>query len=471
MDKAEHNRRRALQEYAATQRIATILAKKECKLLRPGQVRIAASRIFRGVTEAKAASHQSMTDLRNDLATRMHACGCHADPTEPYRIHRWMIDIPPHQTPAQEEVIRQKVKSLSKTTSTYLQLIGVLAEIAGRDPFDAQYEMIEALDLLEPVETASPSHDLPEQNLALRLQEFAGVVARDLDLVGYFHDCQTVQPRLDLHRDLLTPPWEDNWPFGMFWARERLPTEGWLAEMAPPLPSVRIARIPYRYLSGPFELKAPDGFKRQEDGHAVAYWDMFLTVAPSGPNGVGFWLLRSSSVDLTLNGLDYFLGHQRDDIEVLLDGHDTPPPIFVKGRTWQVITQQQPFPEMQADDAEEFPSFSIPRTDILPLNAASIRKWLLHPRLLVVSENIYFETIDLIESEAPFSAGWITAACLARSVERAMRDGRIRAALSEKLQLLRPQITTLKAEWLDGALAADAALRAKYQHDDLGDPK
>jgi hypothetical protein len=357
-----------------------------------------------------------------------------------------------------------------RSTAVYLQLLEHLALKAGRDPIDSQGALLTALDL--PVQEHMQPDDgmpLPEQRLAALINEHAAVVARNLDLARLYQQAERLQAGWNIKQspaELVDLANEE--ATGSFKSKEPTDRQLWLETAAPPLPTVAVARLPFGWLPGPFRLTNRAGETQERPGQAVAYWELHLAIGPTGPLSVGTYLVRSSSVDLEIDGHLFMLPDMQDDIEQIASGYPYAPKIGFNENVWEVSCESEPvYRPRRAGLDEDPPSETVPLLRIDPVSASSVRAWLMTPMDFVVDDGPQISAVDRL---APFSLdriGWMRAESIARSLEIALRDGRLDEGFRRWLDQYQPVLDQFDKDWLDRCLEMDAALRARSAANDL----
>jgi hypothetical protein len=415
----------------------------------------------------EGGSAMTMTEICEQLGEIMPAKPGRSS-VEPFRLHRWMLkgsatditeDLAAHYQGRAEPL---------RSTETYLRLLEQLAFMAGRDPLESQGALLAALDLREGKLGETGDTPLPEQRLSSLLNEHGAVMARNLDLARLFQQAERLQAGWNIQRTAaevtdLVPE-----ATGCFRAHEPVNRQCWLEIAAPPLPSVAIARLPFGWLPGPFRLTNDAGEFHERHGHAVAYWELHLAIGPSGPLTVGAYLLRGASVDLVLEGHTMTLPDIQDDIEQIVSGHPRAPQITLDGETWNVSCNIAPAYRTRRQGLDEDPpSETVPNIRIDPVSASSVRAWLMTPMDLVPDEGPWIGTVDRLAPLSSPTLGWIRAESIARSVEIALRDGRLDRYFTDWLNQFRPALDQFEQDWIDRTTEMDAALRQRFVDSDL----
>lgn len=458
---AEHVRR-------IRRRVAALSKGAAPKRLKDRQRLVAAAQVGLHVRLIREAG-RSMSEICEDLGERMGK-GSRSQSVEPFRLHRWMLKG--GATEVTDSLVAQYKNRPEplRWTAVYLQLIEHLALMAGRDPIDSQGALLTALDLTVLDTTqGDDGMPLPEQRLAALLNEHAAVAARNLDLAGHFQRAERLQvgwnakltpeSALDLGTEAAT---------GSFRATEPTDRQLWLETAAPPLPTVAIARLPFGWLSGPFSLSNHAGETQERPGQAVAYWDLHLAIGPTGPLSVGAYLVRTSSVDLEIDGHLFTLPDMQDDVQQITSGHPHAPKIGLSGDIWDVSCDAEPvYRPQRAGLDEDPPSETVPLLRIEPVSASSVRAWLMTPLDFVVDDGPWIDAVDRFDPSSLDGIGWVRAESIARSVEIALRDGRLDNGFNRWLDQYQPALDQFDKDWLDRCLEMDAALRAKSAAKDL----
>ncbi|MDP2083515.1 MAG: hypothetical protein U0934_04155 [Pseudotabrizicola sp.] len=342
--------------------------------------------------------------------------------------------------------------------------------MASRDPIDSQGALLIALDLTVPGNIQpDDGMPLPEQRLSALINDHAAVAARNLDLARHFQRAERLQagwnaklpPELavDLGTEGAT---------GSFRATEPTDRQLWLETAAPPLPTVAVARLPFGWLSGPFRLTNQAGETEERPGQAMAYWDLHLAIGPTGPLSVGAYLVRTSSVDLEIDGHLLTLPDMQDDVQQIATSYPHAPKIDLSGDIWEVSCDAEPvYRSRRAGLDEDPPSETVPLLRVEPVSASSVRAWLMTPLDFFVEDGPLINAVDRLEPLSLGGIGWVRAESIARSVEIALRDGRLDDGFSRWLAQYQPALGQFDKDWLDRCLEMDAALRAQSAANDL----
>lgn len=458
---AEHVRR-------VRRRVAALKDGAGPKRLKDRQRLVAAAQVGLHVKLIREAG-SSMSEICEYLGERIGK-GSRSQSVEPFRLHRWMLKG--GATEVTDSLVAQykgRAEPLRKTAD-YLKLLEHLALKAGRDPIDSQGALLTALDLLfQDSMQPDDGMPLPEQRLAALINEHAAVVARNLDLTRLFQRAERLQAGWNAKRapehvvDLATEG-----ATGSFKSTEPTDRQFWLETAAPPLPTVALARLPFGWLSGPFRLTNQAGETQDRTGQAVAYWELQLAIGPTGPLSVGAYLVRATSVDLEIDGHLFMLPDMQDDVEQLASGHPHAPQIDLNGDIWEVSCDAEPvYRPRRAGLDEDPPSETVPLLRIEPVSASSVRAWLMTSIEFVVDDGPLISAVDRL---APFSLdgiGWMRAESIARSLEIALRDGKLDEGFRRWLDQYQPALDQFDRDWLDRCLEMDAALRARSAANDL----
>lgn len=451
-------------------RVAALMSGSAPKRLTDRQRLAAAAHVGRLVKDARDGGC-SMTELCESLG-RVMPSKSESSLGEPFRLHRWMLKGGAIEvTEALAAQYRGRPEPL-RSTKTYLRLIEQLGLIAKRDPLECQGGLLTALDLLEGRLQSSENDLLPEQRLSDLLHAHVARIAQKFDLVRLFQQAERVQGGWNIQRgpDAVVDLVPENSAF--FSASEPFNRRCWLEIASPPVPSAAIARLPFGRLPGPFRLTNDAGESHERPGHAVAYWELHLAIAPSGPLSVSAYLLRGTSVDLVLDGEAIKLPDQRDDVEQILTGDPQPPRIELDDVTWTISSvscETLPFYRSQRRGLDEYPpSETVPFLRIDPVSASSVRAWLMTSLSLMAKDGAWgIGAEDLCEGGPPRATGWIRIASIARSVEASLRDGLLEARFKDWLDRFRPNLDRFEQDWIDRTITQDEALRQRSAHSDL----
>lgn len=410
----------------------------------------------------------SMSEICEYLGERI-GMGARTQSGEPFRLHRWMLKG--SATEVTDELVAQykgRAEPL-RSTAIYLRLLEHLALMAGRDPIDSQGALLTALDLSVKDMQPDDGIPLPEQRLAALINEHAAVVARNLDLARLFQRVERLQTGWNAKLgpevliDLAT---ED--ATGKFKSTEPTDRQLWLETAAPPLPTIALARFPFGWLCGPFRLTNHAGETQERPGQAVAYWELHLSIGPTGPLSVGAYLLRSTSVDLDIDGHIFMLPDMQDDVEQIASGYPHAPKIDLFGDIWGVsCAAQRVYRTQRAGFDEDPPSETVPLLRMDPVSASSVRDWLMTPMDFVLDDGPLISAVDRLAPFALDGIGWVRADSIARSLEIALRDGRLDEGFRRWLDNYLPALDQFEKDWLDHCLELDAALRARSTAGDL----
>lgn len=411
----------------------------------------------------------SMSEICEYLGERI-GTGSRSQSVEPFRLHRWMLKGGAMEvTDSLVAQYKGRAEPL-RSTAVYLEILEHLALKAGRDPIDSQGALLTALDL--PLQENTQPDDgmpLPEQRLAALINEHAAIVARNLDLARLFQRAERLQAGWNIKQspaevvDLATEE-----ATGSFKSTEPADRQLWLETAAPSLPTVAVARLPYGWLPGPFRLTNQAGETQERPGQAVAYWELHLAIGPTGPLSVGAYLVRATSVDLEIDGHLFMLLDIQDDVDQIASGYPHAPKIEFHEDVWEVSCDAEPvYRPRRAGLDEDPPSETVPLLRIEPVSASSVRAWLMTSMDFVLDDGPLISTVDRL---APFSLdgiGWVRADSIARSLEIALRDGRLDEGFNRWLEQYQPALDQFDKDWLDRCLEMDAALRARSAANDL----
>lgn len=410
---------------------------------------------------------KSMTEICELLGGKMPSKSIRTS-IEPFRLHRWMLKGSATEVSETLAAHHRDRPEPLRSTKTYLLLVEQLAHLAELDPLECQGALLTAVNLHEGRLQDADGELVPEQRLAERLHNHAAMVARQLDLSRLFQQAQRVQAGWNSQRgpDVVVDLVPEASAY--FSASEPVDRHLWLENAAPPLPSVAIARIPFGFLPGPFQLTNDAGEGKTIPGHAVAYWELHLAIGPSGPLSVASYLLRGTSVDLVLEGRATTLPDQQDDIDQIVSGYPRPSTVHFEGSDWNVSAQTQPFYRSPRPGTDEVPpSETVPNMSIERVSAASVRNWLMTPPDLVSEDGEWIAVEDRLELVPPPTTGWIRGESIARSVEIALLDQRLEQRFADWLDRFRPNLDYFEQEWIDRITDQDAALRQRYEKNDL----
>lgn len=89
------------------------------------------------------------------------------------------------------------------------------------------------------------------------------------------------------------------------------------------------------------------------------------------------------------------------------------------------------------------------------------------PMDLVPDEGPWIGTVDRLAPLSSPTLGWIRAESIARSVEIALRDGRLDRYFTDWLSQFRPALDQFEQDWIDRTTEMDAALRQRFVDSDL----
>ncbi|WP_137113234.1 hypothetical protein [Rhodobacter sp. SY28-1] len=457
---AEHIRR-------VRRRVAALVDGAAPKRLKDRQRLAAAAQVGMHVKLLREAG-TSMSEICEYLGERIGA-GPRSQSGEPFRLHRWMLKG--GATEVTDNLVAQykgRAEPL-RSTAVYLQLLEHLALMAGREPINSQGALLTALDLSVKDMQPDDGMPLPEQRLAALMNEHAAVIARNLDLVRLFQRAERLQAGWNIKQspaevvDLATEGIT-----GSFKSTEPTDRQYWLETSAPPLPTVPVARLPFGWLSGPFRLTNQAGDTQERPGQAVAYWELHLAIGPTGPLSVGAYLVRASSVDLDIDGHLFMLPDMQDDVEQIASGYPHAPKIDLFGDIWGVSCAAQPvYRTQRAGFDEDPPSETVPLLRMDPVSASSVRDWLMTPMDFVLDDGPLISAVDRLAPIAFDGIGWVRADSIARSLEIALRDGRLDEGFRRWLDQYLPALAQFEKDWLDRCLELDAALRARSAAGDL----
>lgn len=102
-----------------------------------------------------------------------------------------------------------------------------------------------------------------------------------------------------------------------------------------------------------------------------------------------------------------------------------------------------------------------------PVSASSVRDWLMTPMDFVLDDGPLISAVDRLAPFALDGIGWVRADSIARSLEIALRDGRLDEGFRRWLDNYLPALDQFEKDWLDHCLELDAALRARSTAGDL----
>lgn len=437
------------------------------KRLKDRQRLVAAAHIGLHVKLIREAG-TSVSEICEYLGERI-GMGARTQSGEPFRLHRWMLKGSATEV-TDEMVAQHKGRSEPlRSTAIYLRLLEHLALMAGRDPIDSQGALLTALDLSVKDMQLDDGIPLPEQRLAALINEHAAVVARNLDLARLFQRAERLQTGWNAKlgpEALIDLATED--ATGRFKSTEPTDRQIWLETAAPPLPTIALARFPFGWLPGPFRLTNHAGETQERPGQAVAYWELHLSIGPTGPLSVGAYLLRSTSVDLDIDGHLFTLPDMQDDVEQIASGYPHAPKIDLFGDIWGVSCTAQPvYRTQRAGFDDDPPSETIPLLRMDPVSTSSVRDWLMTPMEFVLNDGPLISAVDRLAPFALDGIGWVRADTIARSLEIALRDGRLDEGFRRWLDHYRPALDQFEKDWFDHCLELDAALRARSTAGDL----
>src|SRR3989338_6218030 len=257
-------------------------------------------------------------------------------------------------------------------------------------------------------------------------------------------------------------------PTGRFKCTEPTDRQLWLETAAPPLPTIALARFPFGWLSGPFRLTNHAGETQERPGQAVAYWELHLSIGPTGPLSVGAYLLRSTIVDLEIDGHHFMLPDMQDDVDQIASGYPHAPKIELYGDIWEVSCAAEPvYRPRRAGLDEDPPSETVPLLRLDRVSASSVRDWLMEPMEFVLDDGPLISAVDSLAPLSLDGIGWVRADSIARSLEIALRDGRLDEGFRRWLDQYLPALDQFEKDWLDRCLELDAALRARSAAGDL----
>lgn len=441
-------------------RVETLLSGGAPKRLTPRARLEAAAYISALVAKIRANEDgPSVTSLCAMLGERM-SDSLERSSREPFRLHRWMLKA------GVTEVTKDVAASYAhraeplRTTSTYLLLLEHLAPLAGLDVLDTQSDLLTRLNIADGPRGAKMDEPEAAQKLAQKLHQHAAAMARNLDLARLFQRAEQLQvgwdPTVgaDARTDLVS---HDS---AYFRAKEPVASRWWLEVAAPPLPSVKVARLAFGRLTGVFRLTDEDSNVQELEGEATAYWDLHVALGPTGPLTVGALFLRSTSVDLRFLERSFCLPELQDDVYQFVSGYPSMPCIEWEARTWKVSCDAEPQYKAQpgASDVEP-PSATVPNIRLEPVTPSTITAWLLSTQAP--------EDIDLLPMPPGTPTGWIRVESFARSVEAAIRDGRMDALYSDWILRYTRGLDDFELEWRRDCAEGDAALRVRYQEAEL----
>lgn len=448
-------------------RVAALVDGAAPKRLKDRQRLAAAAHVGMHVKLLREAG-TSMSEICEYLGERIGA-GPRSQTGEPFRLHRWMLKGSAIEV-TDDLVAQYKGRAEPlRSTAVYLQLLEHLALMAGRDPIDSHGALLTALDLSVKDLQSDDGIPLPEQRLAALINEYAAVVARNLDLAPLFQRAERLQTGwnaklgpevlIDLATEEAT---------GRFKSTEPTDRQLWLETAAPPLPTIALARFPFGWLPGPFRLTNQAGETQERPGQAVAYWELHLSIGPTGPLSVGAYLLRSTSVDLEIDGHLFMLPDMQDDVDQIASSYPHAPKIDLFGAIWEVSCAAEPvYRPRRAGFDEDPPSETVPLLRMDPVSASSVRAWLMAPMDFVLDDGPLISAVDRLAPLALNGIGWVRADSIARSLEIALRDGRLDEGFRRWLDQYLPALDQFEKDWLDRCLELDAALRARSAAGDL----
>jgi len=427
-----------------------------------------------------------------------------------FRIDKWMM---PRNIEGIDNKIVQEYKDKKtlrnepqKRVSSYLKIVEAIAELLGKDAKDLKIQLLKATSFegfskyrKQKTPTSLPDIE-PAQELADLLQGCAHFVAHSIDFAALIQKAERLQAGWNLHdgpEAKLLMDYQLHEPLNV-----RKPATKLVAEYfaLPPYPATPLARIPFACLDTDICIETegratpelgprppsqgseePDFAFRILPARLVAYWDLYLAVAPVGTLGVGAVFLINSSVNIGLPGDDALAGNYwmpvRDFYELT---HNIVPHQIEKDGWRRVLFQlsddilEKVSYNLLTEQVDRLnltpPSHVVPTVYIHPVDAYHVEQWLRRDLTLRLQnehgeEELEIGKISCLEAHAVDDVvTWNTgASSLARHVEAALHAGTIEKALIDWAIRYRTSLQVLEEQWVGNAAEAEAQLRQRWR--------
>ena len=428
-----------------------------------------------------------------------------------FRIDKWMM--PRDIARINQKIVRkyENKKSLrkepQKRVSRYLEIVEAIAELLGRDAKDLKIQLLKDTSFKASFGTgeskapASLPDIEPAQELADLLQGCAHFVARSIDFAAFIQKAELLQAHWNLHDGPVAKLLKDDQLLERFDARK--PATKMVAEYfaLPPYPVTLLARIPFACLDAEICIETegratpelgprppsqgsdePDYAFRTLPAQLVAYWDLYLAVAPVGTLGVGAVFLINSSVNFRLPGDDPLAGDYWTPVRDFYELTHNIVPHQIEKDGWRrvifqlsddILTKKVSYNRLTEKVGRlnlTPPSHAVPTVYIHPVDAHHVEEWLRRDLTLRLEneegeEYREFEPISCLKAHADDDVDTWNTGGIARHVEAALKARTIQKALIDWALRYRASLHALEEEWIANAAEADAQLRQSWRED------
>ena len=266
----------------------------------------------------------------------------------------------------------------------------------------------------------------------------------------------------------------------------------------PPYPVTLLARIPFACLDAELCIETegratpeleprPPSQGRDEPDYAfrtlpaqlVAYWDLYLAVAPVGTLGIGAVFLVNSSVNIGLPGDDALEGNYRMPVRDFYELTHNIVPHQIEKDGWRRVLFRLSDDILKKVSYNRLteqvdrlnltpPSHTIPTVYIHPVDAFHVEQWLRRDLTLRLQneqgeEYREFEPISCFKAHADDDVDTWNTGGIARHVEAALKARTIQTAFIDWALSYRASLNALEEEWIANAAEADAQLRQSWR--------